>query len=201
MDDLVFKVIPAEGFDPLTAADRASNPTPSRKGAAPVPQQNEAAVPVAESRLSCPTFRQKDGGAAASGMPMTAAEMPVQPVLPQDQSGRASCPTPTRRSAASAQPAPAPAAPAAPAVFQDPNARLSNPTPTRRRGALQPSSAAGTAVYPADPAVPAELQRAEVRASNPTPRRRGSQPAPAPAAPYPDEAGSRLSNPTPSFLK
>ena len=34
MDDLVFKNIPVEGFDPQSGfSDRVSNPTPSRSGA------------------------------------------------------------------------------------------------------------------------------------------------------------------------
>ena len=35
MDDLVFKVIPAEGFDHQGESDRISNPTPTRKGKQP----------------------------------------------------------------------------------------------------------------------------------------------------------------------
>ncbi|MBQ5335584.1 MAG: hypothetical protein J6Z45_06520, partial [Oscillospiraceae bacterium] len=141
MDDLVFKVIPAEGFDPNTDSDRISNPTPTRKGKQPVlPQEQPAAAEQVQQeqvreipQAPAPVLPLRLENADVSETAAAAARFSD---LPGMTIGRASCPTPTRRDAAPQRPD------TGQPVFQDPNARLSNPTPSRRRGALQPAAAA-----------------------------------------------------------
>lgn len=219
MDDLVFKNIPVEGFDPQSGfSDRVSNPTPSRSGAVVGVPEDEISVPVSDSRLSNPSVRSGNNDMSFSGdasrlsnptpsrKPTSKADMEEQ--VPEadtlsvtDPFSRASNPTPTRRGSKAvspidtsfSEPEPEPVV----SDSDDPYSRASNPTPTRRRGNSAAVPSPDTPVFGTMAGVDMS------RASNPTPRRRtttdnsdaqNSEPMNFVA----DEPFSRASNPTPT---
>lgn len=221
MDDLVFKNIPAEGFDPQSGfSDRVSNPTPSRNGGTVDAPEDEFVVPVSESdRLSNPSIRTGNGDMSFSGeisrlsnptpsRKQSPVDDTVKPVIQDDspthvvdEFSRASNPTPTRRSANSVQPfndsdTDVESVPNV-AAIDDPYSRASNPTPTRRRRSA--SEVPEPVLYGVIPDVDIS------RASNPTPRRRAGEipitpdtSGTDPMAFVPDKTFSRASNPTPT---
>lgn len=224
-DDLVFKNIPAEGFEPQTGLpDRFSNPTPSRIGAVSETSQDEIPEPTFESRLSNPSVRTGRGSTSFSDESLRlsnptpsrrteptvekfASKVPaVEPTVAEPFS-RASNPTPTRRGAKPISPFDT-AAPetqefsASPVstIWEELYSRVSNPTPTRRRGNMSAESVKDSAWF----GVVTDVDIS--RASNSTPRRRGSETTAAPTIEpetsslcfVPDETFSRASNPTPT---
>lgn len=201
MDDLLFKNIPAEGFDPDCGfTNRASNPTPSRTSA-PIDDRlsnpllsnsSSAGYSDASDRLSnaTPTRRASVVVATSHSNFGGISDRP-------DEIDRMSSATPTRRMvnnvASSITPLPSDDGQR---MLDVPDAlRASNPTPTRRSSAVNPFE------------VPKEIERSDdsdSRASNPTPtRRRGSVPSEPPITfaslgveVYDDV--SRASNPSPT---
>lgn len=215
MDDLVFKNIPVEGFDPQSGfSDRISNPTPSRNGGIAEVLGDEISVSGSDSRLSNPSVRSGNNNMSFSGEASrlsnpTPSRKPVSNVdvdkqVPEadilsvtDPFSRASNPTPTRRGFRAVSPTdtsfsePDPV----PVVFDsdDPYSRASNPTPTRRRG--------NSAAVPSPDGTIAGVDMN--RASNPTPRRRTTKdnsdtPDSEPMNFVADEPFSMASNPTPT---
>lgn len=191
MDGLVFKNIPAEGFDTQTGySDRFSNPTPSRTGGVSDVSQDEIPSPTFDSRLSNPTVRTSNSDISFSGestrlsnptpsrrggaaVEQFTEEVPAAQSV-SDPFSRASNPTPTRRGAKEVSPFGS-AAPEAQGFSSfsaftqpdDPYSRASNPTPTRRKNAVVASDT--------DLSLLGIVPGADVsRASNPTPTRRGS---------------------------
>lgn len=224
MDDLIFKNIPAEGFDPQTGfSDRFSNPTPSRTGSVSDDSIDETLSPTFDNRLSNPFVRTNVSDTSFSGESTrlsnptpsrrsgtVAAEFSED--VPAIQSGsdpfsRASNPTPTRRGTKELSPFDSAetesqdfSSLSVSAPIDDPCSRASNPTPTRRRSA--------TVASDMDSSSFGVVSGVDVsRASNPTPRRRtGETPFSAPISNgetmpmsfVPDETFSRASNPTPT---
>lgn len=223
MDDLLFKNIPAEGFDPTSATDRASNPTPSRMGTPSPPPQDDIMTFSLESQLAnlgasteseSPTLSSFTGDARLSNPTATvhsvagsatseSDELSSNPNQhPIERSERASNPTPTRRGASPVQPLPDATVSPLPVQHGDIYSRASNPTPTRRTvdapvldTASTPSFSEAIGLSP------------DNRPSNPTPRRRASNTASSSfpniadsqlSETLPDEALSRASNPTPT---
>ena len=159
MDDLIFKNIPAGGFNTETGVtERVSNPTPSRKSV--VAPSEGVSLPDSEQRFSNPTPSRRVGETTES------FQSPPQQMYPQDYSrdSRLSNPTPTRRKHGNNETvAPVPVSP-----VDDSCSRLSNITPTRRRQQSQSQSS--------DFASFGVIHDTEMsRASNPTPRRRNTQ--------------------------
>lgn len=219
MDDLVFKNIPVEGFDPQSGfSDRVSNPTPSRSGAVVGVPEDEISVPVSDSRLSNPSVRSGNNDMSFSGdasrlsnptpsrKPTSKVDMEEQgseadTISVTDPLSRASNPTPTRRGSRSISPGDAVFSGAGfvpdVSVNDDPYSRASNPTPTRRRRNSAAVSSTDAPVF--GTAAGVNLSRA----SNPTPRRRATmdnsdQPNTESMSFVADEPFSRASNPTPT---
>lgn len=222
MDDLVFKNIPAEGFDALSATDRASNPTPSKLNPEPVEEQDEimtfsldsqlanlsaqmqnpTSVPVAPvtadpSRLSNTSSPLRQQTPPQIQESTEFASIAVQ--VPTDQGGRASNPTVTRESMIPEVPMQSP-----PTYQQNSgdaaSRRASNPTPSRRR-TVEDSHIADIPEIHAPSSIDIE---ANSRASNPTPTRRAHdgqdvEPSfvPEPTVPVAGMVDNRPSNPTP----
>ena len=159
MDDLIFKNIPAGGFNTETGfTERVSNPTPSRKSV--VAPSESVSLPDLEQRFSNPTPSRRVGETTES------FQSPPQQMYPQDYSrdSRLSNPTPTRRKHGNNEPViPVPVSP-----VDDSCSRLSNITPTRRRQQSQSQSSD----FPSFGVIhDTEMSRA----SNPTPRRRKNE--------------------------
>ena len=223
MDDLLFRNIPAEGFDPTATMDRASNPTPSRATTPSTPLQDDITTFSLESQLAnlgasaesaVPTLSSFTGDARLSN-PTSTIHPVTAPVTPQvaefdtnpnqqpaERSERASNPTPTRRNDTPTQPIPDVTVSPIPVQVGDAYSRASNPTPTRRTvDAPIPDTGSSPSF---SEAVGLSLDN---RPSNPTPRRRVSNTA-SPSSPIiadsqmsgtiTDEALSRASNPTPT---
>ena len=222
MDDLVFKNIPAEGFDALSATDRASNPTPSKLDSEPVEEQDEIMTFSLESQLAN-LAAQTQAPTSSPVTPVTADPLrlsntssplrqqtssPIQEStefasiavqVPADQGGRASNPTVTRESLT--PDVPMQSSP----TYQQNNGdaasrRASNPTPSRRRTVIDPPIVDAPEIH-----APSSIDiEANSRASNPTPTRRShnGQDAvppfvPEPTIPVAGMVDNRPSNPTP----
>ena len=145
MNDLIFKNIPAEGFDTENGfTERVSNPTPSRKNS---PASSvDTSFSVSEQHFS-----------------NSSTENPS--VQPQtfSQESRLSNPTPTRRRRISDETMATPTISVTSA--DDYNSRLSNTTPTRRcRQEKNTSNSSFGVILGVDSS----------RDSNPTPSRRGN---------------------------
>ncbi len=215
MSDLVFKNIPAEGFDPQTGfSERLSNSTPSRSHTFTDTPTNEISTPISDdrlsnlsvrprnndmdfsedmSRLSTPTPSHKqmlitDENETISQMNMSSETDPLS---------RASNPTPTRRRAKSNFDASVSEKRSAFEVFaaDDPYSRVSLPTPTRREINFTPLP---------DAPISGTIDGVDMnRVSNPTPRRRDTGenqglPDSVPMNFVADEHFSRASNSTPT---
>ena len=149
MDDLVFKNIPAEGFDPQIGNNgRFSNPSLSRIDVVPNVPQNESNSPSHESSLSDLSVKKCDDNTDH-----------------YDESSRLSNPTPSRRGkTASGKISDIQS-------VSDPLSRISNPTPTRR--GTSETSCFESVLQDFSPSSVSDMENeAFARASNPTPTRR-----------------------------
>lgn len=212
MDDLVFKNIPVEGFDPQSGfSNRVSNPTPSRSGITPEMPRDDMSAPVFESRLSNPSVRLESADISFSSdlsrlsnptpSRKVATNEATDSVTPQIDSSasaesfsRISNPTPTRRASMPETPTAFGASETEVLINDDPYSRASNPTPTRRRVNI---SSNDTPIFGTITGVDMS------RASNPTPRRRTTTdnsdlPNTETTSFVADEPFSRVSNPTPT---
>ncbi|MCM1508167.1 MAG: hypothetical protein NC177_13715 [Ruminococcus flavefaciens] len=213
MDDLLFKNIPTEGFDPNCGfTDRISNPTPSRNS-----QSNGvSSVSKPDDRLS--SWHERPRNSTGYSEPTdrlsnaTPSRRNTVPNYPVDQ-GRASSfdesdrmssvvgsrlsNTNSDRGNLSVSPQAAPVANGF-NTYDDMADRMSSISPTRR------GSSDGISVPPPLPAGEVEEQRTVdatdfSRASNPTPTRRESTSNPYETfSDLPIDGDSRVSNPTPT---
>lgn len=212
MEDLLFKNIPAEGFDPNCGfTDRISNPTPSRSNSDSAVEHEQC--PSLDDRLSSVQTRDSSiagysdvtdrlSNVAPSRRNLSAKSVPQYTQPPCEDSermssafdaSRASNPTPSRRgSAINTSPS------------ADDYSRVSNPTPTRRLQNVffePPVTFSGVAT---------EIGEDLSRASNPTPTRRSTektyetsaiQPSVADHSQMTENVESRLSNITATHQK
>lgn len=183
MDDLVFKNIPVEGFDPQSGfSNRVSNPTPSRSGVTPEMSRDDMSAPVFESRLSNTSVRLESADISFSSdlsrlsnptlSHKVATNEATDSVTPQIDSSasaepfsRISNPTPTRRASMPETSTALGASETEVLINDDPYSRASNPTPTRRRVNI---SSNDTPIFGTITGVDMS------RASNLTPTRRGN---------------------------
>lgn len=159
MDDLVFKNIPAEGFDPQSGCSDRRLSTPSVRA-----ENNDTNFSDYGSRLSNPTPSRKSNSDIGADEQAPVADAPVI----TDPFSRVSNPTPTRRGTSETS--------HFGSVLQDFSsssisdmeseafARASNPTPTRRKVSAENTNVPDGGVVPGSDVS---------RASNPTPTRRG----------------------------
>lgn len=205
MDDLLFKNIPAEGFDPNCGfSERISNPTPSRTAAV------DDRLSSTQTRESVSTGYSDDSDRLSNATPTRRTVAPTIPSPPNspcsfDGSDRMSSATDrSRMSNTSSERTTSTFTTSQPTSFgnateySDIADRMSSATPTRRR------SADSVPVPP--PTVLNDGQRGlsevdDSRASNPTPTRRGrtDNPFEVPNSYIPPvDSDSRVSNPTPT---
>lgn len=180
MEDLLFKNIPAEGFDPNCGfTDRISNPTPSRSNTESA-TGHEQRPPVDNNRLSNVQTRDSSitgysdvtdrlSNATPSRRNLSTESIPqsTQSTYNDNErmsstfdASRASNPTPSRRVAVSSSSYASPSA--------DDYSRASNPTPTRR---FQNVFSESPVTFPNVITETEDLSRA----SNPTPTRRSTE--------------------------